>query len=133
MHLTQETKKRLNGTFILPNFSEFSKISQLKKPNLTSPFKSPGKKKYAESFIKNTWKMKKLWQIISQAFLSMSPLIFFYIFRNVITNQKKLKFFFFEKTQNNDFIISPKQKNAILETALKSFITVVPRSYATPS
>jgi hypothetical protein len=47
---------------------------------------------------------------------------FFYILRNLITNQKKLNFFFFVKTQNNDLFISPKRKNATLEMALKSFI-----------
>ena len=40
-----------------------------------------------------------------------------YIFRNVITNQKKI-----EKTRNIDFLISLKRKNAILEMTLKSFI-----------
>ena len=48
--------------------------------------------------------------------------LFFYIFRNVISNQKKVENFFFEKTQNNDLFISPKRKNTILEMALKSFI-----------
>ena len=37
----------------------------------------------------------------------------FYIFRNIITNQK---------TQNNDLFISPKRKKTILEMALESFI-----------
>jgi hypothetical protein len=41
------------------------------------------------------------------------------LFRNVITNQKKLKNYFFEKTQNNDLFISPKRKNTTLEMALK--------------
>ena len=44
------------------------------------------------------------------------------VVRNLITNQKKLKIFFFVKTQNNDLFISPKRKNATLEMALKSFI-----------
>ena len=35
---------------------------------------------------------------------------------------KKLKKLFFEETQNNDLVISPKRKNPILEMALKSFI-----------
>ena len=47
--------------------------------------------------------------------------LFFYIFRNVISNQKKVENFFFEKTQNNDLFISPKRKNTILEMALTAF------------
>ena len=39
-----------------------------------------------------------------------------------LATKKKLKFIFFEKTQNNDLFISPKRKNTILEMALKSFI-----------
>ena len=39
-----------------------------------------------------------------------------------MSNQKKLKKFFFEKTQNNDWFISPKRKNAVLEMGLKSSI-----------
>ena len=43
------------------------------------------------------------------------------MYGNVITNQKKVENFFFDKTQNNNLFISPKKKNAILEMASKSF------------
>ena len=45
--------------------------------------------------------------------------------RKKFKNLKKKKieiFFFFEKTQNNDFFISPKWRKTILKMALKSFI-----------
>ena len=45
--------------------------------------------------------------------------LFFYIFRNVIRNQKNIGKFFFEKTQNNDLFMLPKQKKIVLEKALE--------------
>ena len=67
-----------------------------------------------------TFFLKKFSNFFSK--LYFLKFLIFFIFRNVITNPKKVENFFFDKTQNNDLFISPKWKNTVLEMALKSFI-----------